>query len=403
MRAADRTLVSLVGIAHALVHTYELSFPILLGAWLLEFDTTRAVLGLVLTVGYGLFGLGALPTGVVVDSIGPRRVLVVCLSGMGAAFVLLGVATGPISVAAVLIVWGVAASMYHPAGLTLISTAARDRGAVFAYHGMAGNLGIALGPLCTALLLVVLDWRLVVAILGLPALLAGGYTLRATIPPAHTDESNEGVGPDTREGFIADSKTLLSGAFLGILGVVILSGLYYRGVLTFLPDILRDFEGFDPVTVGAHTLEPGDYFFVAILVVGVLGQYLGGRLSDRPDSDRILGGIFLVLALLAAGFVPLATGAIPVFIAGGLLLGLALFMVQPLYQAAVADHTPRSARGLSYGFTYLGVFGVGAAGSALAGVALTYASVETLFASLAAIGLLAALSAAAVWWFGSND
>lgn len=399
MRPVDRTIVSLVGTAHALVHTYELSLPILVGVWVTEFETTRAVLGLVLTAGYGLFGIGALPTGLVVDTVGPRRVLIGCLAGMGASFVLLGFATGPVTVSVALIAWGVAASMYHPAGLTLISTGAHERGSVFAVHGMAGNAGIGLGPLATALLLVFLDWRIVVGLLGVPALLATAYAVWITLPPTDDEPAADppAVGAST---FTGRSRTLLTGAFLGIFAVVILSGLYYRGVLTFLPDILRGFEGFEPVAVGAYTLEPGDYFFVAILMVGAVGQYVGGQLSDRADSERALAVIFLLLGAIALAFVPVATGSFEIFLVFGLLLGVFLFMVQPLYQAAVADHTPREARGLSYGYTYLGVFGVGAAGSALAGFVLTYATASVLFAVLAGIALLAAVAALAVWRFG---
>lgn len=391
VNADDRSLVSLVGIAHALVHTYELSFPILIGAWLVEFDTTRAVLGVVLTIGYGLFGIGALPTGVVVDGVGSRRVLEVCLAGMGLSFVALAFVGGPWTIAIVLLVWGLAASMYHPAGLTLISTAAKDRGAVLAYHGMAGNLGIAVGPLVTALLLVVLDWRLVVVLLAIPALAGAGYArwtrLRSVGP--RPDDGTQAIGASV----LAESRSLLASTFLGVLVVVVFSGLYYRSVLTFLPDVFDTFEGFGPLSIGGYTLEPGDYVFVAILMVGVVGQYAGGRLSNRADAERILMVCFLALAVIAVAFVPVVSGPVGLVLLCGLCLGVVLFMVQPLYQAAVADHTPQGARGLSYGFTYLGVFGIGAIGSTLAGGVLTYASVDALFVVLAGIALLAAAAA----------
>ncbi|MFC6725793.1 MFS transporter, partial [Halobium palmae] len=67
-------------LAHGMVHTYELSIPIFVTIWLTEFDSidllvtqlpvTTATVGAVVTGGYALFGLGALPGGVVVDRIG---------------------------------------------------------------------------------------------------------------------------------------------------------------------------------------------------------------------------------------------------------------------------------------------------------------------------------------------
>ncbi len=62
-------------------------------------------------------------------------------------------------------------------------------------------------------------------------------------------------------------------------------------------------------------------------------------------------------------------------------------MVQPFYQATVAEYTPAGLRGLSYGFTYLGVFGVGALGGAIAGSILAVANATALFGTLAGIAL----------------
>jgi MFS family permease len=98
--------------------------------------------------------------------------------------------------------------------------------------------------------------------------------------------------------------------------------------------------------------------------------------------------------VLALAFVPLvAVGPVGVAVAGAT-TGFALFFLQPLYQATVAELTPESVRGLSYGYTYLGVFGVGALGGVLAGAALDFASVRVLFAGLAVVALGGALAAA---------
>jgi MFS family permease len=71
------------------------------------------------------------------------------------------------------------------------------------------------------------------------------------------------------------------------------------------------------------------------------------------------------------------------------LLGVCLFVVQPFYQATVAEYTPAGTRGLSYGYTYLGVFGVGALGGAVAGGVLTLSGPAALFAVLAGFATLA--------------
>ncbi len=111
-----------------------------------------------------------MPAGVLADRYGSKRLVMGCLVGMGGAFLLLSMAQGLLLITGALVLWGAAASVYHPAGLALISKGAVRRGHVFAYHGIAGNLGTALGPLTATVLLLFFDWRTVSMLLALPAL-----------------------------------------------------------------------------------------------------------------------------------------------------------------------------------------------------------------------------------------
>lgn len=405
--------------AHAMVHTYELSIPILVSVWLSEFDTislfavefpvNAATLGVVVSVGYALFGLGAPAAGVLSDAYGSRVLIVACLFGMGGSFLLLGLAPGVVVIALALVVWGTAASVYHPSGLALISKGVHERGSAFAYHGVAGNLGIALGPLATTLALLLFDWRTVVALLAVPAVVAGLFALRVDIDEtaavgatdggtdtdAEDDETDEGAEATGSVGslaaFLASSKALFAGAFVLVFGVAILSGLYYRGVLTFLPEILTDFPEFQPIELAGKQVQPERYFYAGLLMVGVLGQYAGGRLTDRVRPEAGIAVGYGVLAVLAVLFLPMAEAGIVPLLAVGAALGFFLFFVQPLYQAAIAEYSPPEARGISYGYTYLGVFGVGALGGTIAGGILTAFSPTVLFGTLAGFGALAAL------------
>lgn len=408
----DRAITGLVMLAHGMVHTYELSLPILVTIWLSEFATldlvvasfavTPAVLGTVLAAGYGLFGLGALPGGVLADAYGSRVLILACLVGMGGSFLLLSLAPTLAVVALALVFWGAAASVYHPSGLALISKGVSKRGSAFAYHGMAGNLGIALGPLATALLLLVLDWRVVAGILAVPALLASIAAARIEVDETAAVASD---GGDARAGgsvtslgeFLGDSRRLFTGAFVAVFAVVILSGLYYRGVLSFLPEILGDYAVFAPVDVAGREVQPSRYVYVGILMAGIVGQYVGGKLTDRIPVELGLAVGYGTLGILAVLFLPVAGLGLVPFLVLGALLGVALFVVQPFYQATVAEYTPPGTRGLSYGYTYLGVFGVGALGASVAGTALTYYTLPVLFGVLAAFGLVAGALGAALY------
>ncbi len=424
----DRSIVALVMLAHGMVHTYELSIPIFVSIWLTEFETlslgivevgvTEATLGLVVTAGYGLFGVGALPGGVLVDRIGSARLITLCLFGMAGSFVLLGLSPNLLVVALALLLWGAAASVYHPAGLTLLSKGVAERGTGFAYHGIAGNVGTGLGPLLTAILLLFVDWTVVAVLLALPALAAGVYATHARFDETAAVDDGTDADADSRDGsgddrantgvaslaeFTVETRRLFVGAFALVFVVVMASGLYYRGVLTFLPNLLESLPGFEPIPLTAalptpvtdalgvqpgseRAINPERYFYSGLLIVGVFGQYLGGKLTDRIPVEAGLAGGFGLLAVLALIFLPAANAGLGPLLVVGAVLGCALFLVQPFYQATVAEYSPAGTRGLSYGFTYLGVFGVGALGGAIAGTILTYATPGALFLTLAAFG-----------------
>ncbi|SEL59984.1 Sugar phosphate permease [Haloferax larsenii] len=421
----DRAIVALVMLAHGMVHTYELSIPIFVSIWLSEYTTvelglaavpvTTASLGVMVGLGFALFGLGALPGGVLVDRVGSKRLIVACLAGMSASFVLLAAAPNLVVVALALVLWGAAASVYHPAGLRLISTGVEERGTGFAYHGIAGNIGIGFGPFLTALLLLFFDWQLVAGVLAIPALVAAVFATRADFEEqaavtaadggAGTSADKSSTGVSSLGEFLSESKALFASGFALVFAVVMFSGLYYRGVTTFLPDLIDSVLGIDPVPLsallpaalvpgsatGAPTLELELYVYAGLLTIGVVGQYVGGKLTDRIPTERGLVVGFAALAVVAVAFLPVASLGVAPLLAICALLGFFLFMVQPFYQATVAEYTPAGLRGLSYGFTYLGVFGVGALGGAIAGYVLDVANSTTLFFVLAGFAAAASL------------
>ena len=260
---------------------------------------------------------------------------------------------------------------------------------------IAGTVGIAGGPLLTALLLLVFDWATVAVLLGLPGLIAAAGAWRASVDETAavgrhdaTDgpSSTASANPGRLTALWRQTRHLFASGFAGVFVLVALSGLYYRGVLTFLPDLLTPLVTVDlPIDVSA-----GRYVYAGLLAVGIAGQYVGGRLSDRGGTEWVLAGALGLLSLVAVVFLPVAgggTGALLVVSAG---LGFVLFLVQPLYQATVAEYTPPDTRGLSYGYTYLAVFGIGAAGAALSGGLLQLAGPPLLFGALAGVALLGA-------------
>lgn len=404
MEGNDRSIAGFTMLAHGIFHTYELSIPLFIVIWLDVFDVSAAVLGIVVSIGYGLIGVGALPSGILADNYGSRRLIVAAVVGMGGGFFLLALAPNVYTLGVAIVVWGAAASIYHPAGLSLISRGAEERGTVFAYHGVGGNVGTAFGPLLAALLLVFLDWRFVIVALAIPAivvvLLGSSIEFDETAATAtdggeRTDGDERTASDEENGGFdlrsiVADSRLLFTTGFTLTFVIVMLYGTYYRGLLTFMPDMIANLPQFDTYTILGRSAEPAQYVYTGLLMVGILGQYAGGRVTDHVKTEYALLSTLVALAVLAVVFLPAASVGVLPFLAVCAILGFCLYATAPIYQVVIAEYAAEDVHGLSYGYTYLGMFGVGAGGAALAGTLLTYFSAPVLLATLGAIALVAA-------------
>ncbi|WP_280537307.1 MFS transporter [Halopenitus sp. POP-27] len=407
MNGNDRSILAIAMTGHGMVHAFEMSIPVFLTYWMVAFDVGSGTMGTVVAVGYALFGIGSLPAGIAADVYGSKRLVIGCLLGMGLGFLLLGFG-GIAGLTAALLVWGAGASLYHPSGLRLISTGIEDRGSAFAFHGMAGNLGITLGPLIAVLLLMTLPWRTVTAAFAIPAIIAAiAIALVDVDETAAVAESNgsgsggSGTGdpPSVRE-VLTDSRTLFAGLFAIVFAIVVLQGFFYRGILTFLPEILSDSPVLEPVVLLDREVAPSRYVYVALLCVGMGGQYVGGRLSDRYPPEQVAIGAFLLLAALSLAFVPAAAFGVVAVVGVSLLLGFVLFGEQPLMQAVVAEYTGSGDRGIAYGYMYLANFGVGSLGAAVSGAILAYTTQRALFLLLAIVPAAAAVASATLFRYG---
>lgn len=386
MEPEDRVVVGFTMVAHSLFHAYELSIPLFIGVWLDAFSASAAILGIVVGVGYAAIGVGAVPGGILSDRYGSNRVVLASIGGMGLGFLLVSIAPNVVTLGLALVVWGAGASLYHPAGLSLLSRGTVDRGTALAFHGAAGNVGTILGPVSVSLLLVVLQWRIVAGLLVIPAI--GSWALALALPLAEGSGSDGPTG-STRPGLQAATRGLFVGSFLVIFVVVILYGLYYRGILTFLPEILSDVPDLASLSALGYSIAPGQYIYAGLLAVGVLGQYAGGRLTAFVRPDRALIGVFGLLLVGALAFTPAAAAGLAPLLVVCFVLGFSIYATAPIYQATIANQVAADTHGLSYGYTYLAMFGIGAIGAPISGAALAYTEAGVLFAILAGIATLA--------------
>ncbi|MFB6303445.1 MAG: MFS transporter [Haloferacaceae archaeon] len=386
MDANDRAIAGFTAISHTMFHVYELAIPLFVVIWLDVFAVSPAVLGTIVGAGYGLIGVGAMFSGALSDVYGSKTLVLASMVGMGGGFLVMSVSPSVWTVGIGILVWGAGASLYHPAGLSLLTRGSKEQGVALAYHGAAGNVGTAVGPFLAAVMLTFVGWQLAAALFLLPAVVGILIGIRFEFDEtAAVDATIDGDRTVDLGKLVRQSKVLLTGGFLVAFAVMMAHGVYSRGVLSFLPEILADLPLFRPVALFERSFEPSQYVYAGLLLLGGVGQYLGGTWTDRVAAEPLLIASYGALVGTTLLFVPAsAAGLVPLLLVCGA-LGLLIYMTAPIRQALVAKYADADVHGLSFGYTYLGVYGVGALGPSLAGLALTHTTTGVFFLLFAGV------------------
>jgi len=164
----------------------------------------------------------------------------------------------------------------------------------------------------------------------------------------------------------------------------VLSGIVYRGVITFLPQHLEELVDKDL----------GGAFATVALLMGAVGQLVGGALSQRVRLERLVP-VLAVLAVPALVLTGVVSGALLVVIASVFIFFY--FANQPVFTGLIADYAPQGAVGRSYGFSFFAGFGLGGTGGVIAGVFVDRWDTQAAFLGLSAFMAVTLLLSIVIW------
>jgi len=367
-------LILLVSAAHALVHILELALPGVEQQIATDYGfdkDTSSWLAFAWRFPWGVFAIAA---GWLTDRFGAERTLALYLIGCA---VLCGVVGCYVQLPVLFVtmaLMGTLASIYHPAGLALISheVAPHDRARALGIHGVFGSIGIGGAPLLAAIVLGAgFSWRTYYWLLGLLCCIVGlAFCARVRRSPDHDAD----VQPHPEH---PDDATAQWGSFAIICFYSFIAGFAYAAMMSFLPRYLGESGlhlSFIPQKSTSAFLAGG------VLLVGCVGQYSAGRFARPATMERQLAVISLIAAA-PLSWMAIATGSGRVVAAA--LYALVMFMLQPIYNTLVAKYTPAGRRSLCYGLTFAIGLGMGSCGAVFMG----YSSSD-----LMAYGTLSALA-----------
>ncbi len=331
---------------------------------------------------YLLFGCTALPWGMIADRWGGKTLMRIYYAGAG----LSGLAAAmwidsTIGLTIALAALGLFSGIYHPTGLGLISKEINRVSVGMGINGMFGNLGLATAPLLTGV--VNWFWGPKLAYLFLGSLNIFGLLLMAIFPIYASEHSGETQKKETNG---------LLGAFIVLLMAMMLGGLAYRAASVILPAYFELKNQAFVMWLSGLIQGNLSQNLVAttvtslIFVIGMLGQYTGGRFAERFDA-RIGYLIFFGITALP--------GALMAFSGNWILIGLALLYfffllgMQPIENTLVAKFTPRRFHHSAFGTKFVLTFGVGALAVKIVAAIETRLYIEAVFIFIGAISVLA--------------
>jgi MFS family permease len=376
---------------HFFTHFFTLAFPAIAVPLTAAFDMPlEDVVKLSFTM-YLLYGVMALPAGILADRRRAKPLLVFGIFLMGAGLVVAGAVPDPAVMVASLSAVGVGASIYHPAGLALISRTVRQRGVAMGVNGVFGNLGIALAPLATGFFSWAFGWRAALIIMGSTGVVTAGL-----LQLLHVDEA---VRPVTERP--AHDHREMARYFLILCAALVLGGIAYRGNMILLPAYMEHKTTFlarfiDRLSLpSAHSTATfaATVLSSVVLFAGLFGQMWGGRLADRMELRRAYLAFqaaslpfILGMALTDEAWLVLCAAGYELFSLG----------MQPIENSLIAAMTPDRWRSTSYAVKFLLNFGVGASAVHLIGPVKAVYSLEGVYVFLSGVVFLLVLSVAAL-------
>ncbi|MEX2186918.1 MAG: MFS transporter [Pirellulales bacterium] len=384
MKPSTFRLVLLVSCAHMLVHVYELSIASVEQNVADDFGVAANVTGSLGMVWRIPFGAGALLAGWLADRFGSKPMLVLYLAGCSAAALATWAAPSLAVLFATMFVMGSFASIYHPAGLAIISreTTAAERGRALGWHGIFGSAGSATAPFLAGALLLIpaLTWRDYFLVLMVP-----GAVLAVVLSLVLVERRDD---PAQAAAFSLDDGPFHARQYWILVAVNVLFGFVYAALMNFLARYLTA-ANLQPDLVAPK--QWGALCAAVVLLCGMVGQAISGKLA-RPDRLRPMMTAILLANVPCLAAMAVAEGVWRLVAACA--TGLFHFMHQPVFNSFLAQLVPRRRRSVGYGFSQMMQFGLGALGAQFAGSIMASSLSDPIlvnYLSLAGVALAAAV------------
>ena len=331
-------------ITHIMTHVFAGVHPAIFSILREEFNLTLQQLGIIAAIPPLLQTLVSIPTGLLSDRFGSKRIVLISLIVALLGALLASQTTNPLMFIVAISIVYLNTSIYHPASYSYTSNLfeGKERPKALGIHGAGGSLGHAMGPLSVSILIGLLgmEWRQVYLLLGAPLLL--GILMVLFLKEGERVEVKN-TEPRIRDINETSVKSILSRSMVMFLTYSALRMIGNSMISNFIVLYLEDVRHLD--------LALASFIASGRMLFGFIAAPIGGFMAARYGEKKwILGTFTLGCILLAVSiFVPSATMFAILYIGFGFCntLGMAG------RSSIMAILSPRGQRGLGYALFFL--------------------------------------------------
>ena len=275
------------------------------------------------------------------------------------------------------ILMGSSLALYHPAGLSWISSAFENPNTqsysqnyvrILAVHGVGGSTGSAIGPLSVYFLINTIGWRAIYMFWSIPLIilaivfwiLVGRHDSPLNLSISSLSQEVKPANHNTKKDHSNGVQYYVLFLIFGFITVMSLT----RGMITFiLSPFLSEVKNFEIATAAL-------YIGISALL-GSTGQVIGGFFGDKYGEKAVLSFTAVFQTFILIGI--FMSNDVVVILILYIFLGIMNALFWPSTNSLVAKNSARTQQARAFGWVMLVTNLVGALGPSIDGLLLAIA------------------------------
>jgi MFS family permease len=343
---------------HVLTHVFGGVHPAIFSLLRDEFGLSLQQLGIIASIPPLVQTLLSIPTGLLSDKFGSKRMVLVSIVIALLGALLASKTKNPLMFIVAISIVYLNTTIYHPASYSYTANLfeGKDRPKALGFHGAGGTLGHAIGPLSVSILIGLLgmEWRQVYLILGAPLLL--GIVMLLFLKDDNGRKSHK-AKLEIVEGSLHSVRSILSKSLMMFLSYSALRTIGNSMISNFIVLYLQDVRHLD--------LALASFIASGRMLLGFIAAPIGGFMAARFGEKKwILSTFSLGCILLTISIFVRSSLMFTIFFIG---YGICNNLGMAGRSSIMAILSPRGKRGLGYALFFIPSSIMGAVAPMIAG------------------------------------